>query len=254
MSQKISKTNWQKKSRRNFIVAGFTFLAGGLGLWFAETRTEEEGVPWPFRRVLSANEKIWRNIFNKNSNAENPDAPAPGTAARINSDIGIETPIDLKSWRLVVSPIEDIEDAKDSRNLSYTTEQLLAFPQTEHTEVFKCVEGWSQVISYKGILFSDFMKSVKIDPKEFSYVGLATPDATYYVSIDMDSMLHPKTLLATEMNGVPLNPEHGAPLRLIIPVKYGIKNLKRIGRIFFAKNERPSDYWTEQGYDWYAGL
>ena len=42
------------------------------------------------------------------------------------------------------------------------------------------------------------------------------------------------------------------PLRLVIPVKYGIKNIKRIGTIRFT-GRRPADYWAEQGYDWYAG-
>jgi len=85
------------------------------------------------------------------------------------------------------------------------------------------------------------------------YVGMATPNEEYYVGLDMASALHPQTLLAYEMNEQPLRPEHGAPLRLIIPVKYGIKNLKRIGTISFS-NERPPDYWAEQGYDYYSGL
>jgi DMSO/TMAO reductase YedYZ molybdopterin-dependent catalytic subunit len=54
------------------------------------------------------------------------------------------------------------------------------------------------------------------------------------------------------MNGKPLTAEHGAPLRLAIPVKYGIKNIKNIGKIKFT-DERPRDYWAERGYDWYAG-
>jgi len=45
---------------------------------------------------------------------------------------------------------------------------------------------------------------------------------------------------------------HGAPLRLAIPVKYGIKNIKRIGTIRWT-NVRPADFWGERGYDWYAG-
>lgn len=85
------------------------------------------------------------------------------------------------------------------------------------------------------------------------YVGLQTPDEEYYVGIDMASAMHPQTLLCYEMNERPLLPEHGYPLRLIIPVKYGIKNLKRIGSVFFS-NERPPDYWAEQGYDYYSGL
>ena len=55
------------------------------------------------------------------------------------------------------------------------------------------------------------------------------------------------------MNGLPIRPGHGAPLRLIIPVKYGIKNLKRIGKISFTE-KRPRDYWAERGYDNNSGL
>jgi DMSO/TMAO reductase YedYZ molybdopterin-dependent catalytic subunit len=46
--------------------------------------------------------------------------------------------------------------------------------------------------------------------------------------------------------------DHGAPLRLVIPIKYGIKNLKQIGTIQFT-DRRPADYWAERGYDWYSG-
>ena len=84
-------------------------------------------------------------------------------------------------------------------------------------------------------------------------MSLATPDQVYYVGLDLPSALHPQTLLAYEMNGQALTSEHGSPLRLVIPVKYGIKNIKRVGSIRFT-NERPADYWAEQGYDWYAGL
>lgn len=84
------------------------------------------------------------------------------------------------------------------------------------------------------------------------YISLATPDKGYYVGIDMPSALHPQTLLCYEMNGKPLPVNQGFPLRLIIPVKYGIKHLKRIGTIYFS-NDKPADYWAERGYDYYAG-
>ena len=84
------------------------------------------------------------------------------------------------------------------------------------------------------------------------YVSLVTPDESYYVGWDMPSILHPQTLLAYEMNGSPLTMEHGAPLRLATATKYGIKQIKRIGRIEFT-DERPADYWAERGYDWYSG-
>jgi DMSO/TMAO reductase YedYZ molybdopterin-dependent catalytic subunit len=84
------------------------------------------------------------------------------------------------------------------------------------------------------------------------YVSLVTPDHEYFVGWDIESILHPQTLLAYEMNGHPLTSEHGAPLRLVSTTKYGIKQLKRIGRIEFT-DQRPRDYWAEFGYDWYSG-
>ena len=84
-------------------------------------------------------------------------------------------------------------------------------------------------------------------------VGLETPDRFYYVGLDMASALHPQTLLAYEMAGSALDSRGTAHrLRLVTPVKYGIKSIKRIGTIRFT-NDRPADYWAERGYDWYAG-
>ncbi len=82
---------------------------------------------------------------------------------------------------------------------------------------------------------------------------METPDGDYYVGLDRASAMHPQTLLAYEMNGEPLTNAHGAPLRLLIPVKYGVKNLKRIGKISFA-DARPRDYWAENGYDYDCGF
>ena len=138
-----------------------------------------------------------------------------------------------------------------------TMDDIKKLPRTSSTAQFKCIEGWSDDISYGGVNFTDFMSFYnvgrKTDGSTYKYVGLETPDAEYYVSIDMKSMMQSQVVLAYEMNGKPLSMENGAPLRLIIPNKYGIKNLKRIGRIYFSDN-RPPDYWEQEGYDWFAGL
>jgi DMSO/TMAO reductase YedYZ molybdopterin-dependent catalytic subunit len=122
---------------------------------------------------------------------------------------------------------------------------------------FKCIEGWSQIQHWAGARFADFVERYKLGRRTanewYNYVGMETPDGGYYVGIDTPSALHPQTLLAYEMNGQPLEDLHGAPLRLIIPVKYGVKNLKRIGRVTFADTP-PRDYWAERGYDYYIGL
>jgi DMSO/TMAO reductase YedYZ molybdopterin-dependent catalytic subunit len=69
----------------------------------------------------------------------------------------------------------------------------------------------------------------------------------------MSAARHPQSLLVTHMGGKPLTQSHGAPLRLHMPIKYGYKQLKRIGLISYM-NTQPDDYWTKLGYDWYAGL
>jgi DMSO/TMAO reductase YedYZ molybdopterin-dependent catalytic subunit len=110
------------------------------------------------------------------------------------------------------------------------------------------------VQKWAGARFSDFTKKFLPPGAGLTdYVYMATDGEDYFVGLDMKSALHPQTLLAWEQNDKALTYEHGAPLRLIIPVKYGIKNLKRIGLIRYT-NQRPRDYWYEQGYDWFAGL
>ena len=82
---------------------------------------------------------------------------------------------------------------------------------------------------------------------------METPFGDYYCGYDRSACTHPQSLLATEMSGAPLTQAHGAPLRLHMPIKYGYKQIKRIALIAYT-DQRPDDYWTKLGYDWYAGL
>ena len=75
----------------------------------------------------------------------------------------------------------------------------------------------------------------------------------YFVSLDLSTARHPQTLLATHLNGKPLTVEHGARLRLVAPVKLGLKNIKAITRITYTKDE-PPDYWAKRGYSRYDGI
>lgn len=149
--------------------------------------------------------------------------------------------------------------------LLLTLEDIKRLPRVEMTTELKCIEGWSVVVNWAGARLSDFAQmyqpaarsggspDVRNRPQDLvRYVSMETPDSEYYVGLDMASALHPQTLLCYEMNGQPLPMAHGAPLRLVTPVKYGIKNIKRIGRITFT-DTRPADYWAERGYDWYSG-
>jgi len=129
-------------------------------------------------------------------------------------------------------------------------------PRYELVTQFKCIEGWSQIVHWAGVRMADFLELYppdQIGGKDPRYVYMETPDGDYYTGYDLDVMRHPQTLLVTEMMGAPLTQPHGAPLRLHMPTKYGYKQIKRIGLIAYT-NDKPDDYWTKLGYDWYAGL
>lgn len=125
-------------------------------------------------------------------------------------------------------------------------------PHVEMVTEFMCIEGWSEIVYWGGARLRDFVAA--FPPTGLpEYIGFETPDGQYYVGIELEVALHPQTLLAYELNGQSLTPDHGAPLRLVTPLKYGIKQLKQIGRMTYTQT-RSRDFWHEQGYDYYAGL
>ncbi|UPK72024.1 molybdopterin-dependent oxidoreductase [Chitinophaga filiformis] len=256
--KKIRKilTPEQKIKRRNFISFLTFFILGGaaFGAWKWLLQAPEEtpgvtaGASKPLRRALNKTELFFRNLFSHNHLARTYAPERAAADVRVNGDIGIEDEdFDQENWRLSI-----LNGKKEILKVNMV--DIRQLPKTAIVFDFKCVEGWDQIQHWAGVRFTDFIAHYKLQEEaKMQYVGMQTPDGAYYVGLDMDSALHPQTLLAYEMNGQPITPEHGAPLRLIIPVKYGIKNLKRIGTITFG-NQRPPDYWAEQGYDYYSGL
>jgi DMSO/TMAO reductase YedYZ molybdopterin-dependent catalytic subunit len=173
--------------------------------------------------------------------------------------VGLDDEAVVAGWRVRVQHEGRRERAVDLRAIQ-------DLPRVDLVTEMKCVEGWSEVMHFGGVRFADFVTKFGLatrsgrapDPEGnpqdlYRYVYLATPREDYYVGLDMASALHPQTLLCDTMNGQPLASNHGAPLRLYLAVKYGYKSLKRVGLIRF-QDKRPSDYWVERGYDWYAGL
>jgi hypothetical protein len=228
-----------RRTRRSLLTGAAAALAGGA-LWeWIRTRRQDNGIPWPLRAGLDVDQQLAEDYFGPARLAPT----FPSTAAepgRTNGDIGIEDDPD-PDWRLQFA------------NQSLRLEDIQSLSKHVMTTELKCIEGWSRIIQWGGARFQDF--AARFSPKlpKDGYVALETPDGNYYVGLDLASAMHPQTLLCYEMNGEPLEPENGAPLRLVIPVKYGIKNLKRIGKIAFTQS-RPKDYWAEQGYDYYAGF
>jgi thiosulfate reductase cytochrome b subunit len=230
------------QARRSFLALGFGAVATVVGWKWLTTRPEVDGVPYPLRRTLEFNGTLAERYFA--GTRLSPTYPRQlAREPRVNGGEGLANPIDVSAWRLQVVGGGD--------PLEVTLDEIKRLPRVEMTVDLKCIEGWSVIVNWAGCRLSDFAAAYR--RAGVRYVGLATPDEGYYVSLDMDSALHPQTLLCYEMNGSPLTIEHGAPLRLFTPVKYGIKSIKRIGRISFS-DDRPPDFWAERGYDWYAGL
>jgi hypothetical protein len=239
-------------SRRSFIGFGAAgILGGGLYYWL-RTRPALTlgGIEYPFRYGLQFNQALAEKYFSHSRLA--PEYPKSQVQElRANGAVGLDGDFDVNTWKLKVSGTAKNSD----KPLEFSLEDIKSLPKQDIAINFKCIEGWSRIMNYVGVRFSDFIEKFQLLNVNNlpEYVSLSTPDGTYYVGLDMESATHPQTLLCFEMNGAPLKPEHGAPLRLLITTKYGIKNLKRIGNIQFT-NERPKDYWAERGYDWYAGL
>lgn len=230
------------------ILFGFLLLVAGA--FFYVQKGERLGrAPKVLRYGFMWNEKVWSILRSNSRQSVSKPMPAAGKKARVNGSLGLTSAVDIQSYKIQVDQGES--------HLDLSIEELKLLPKTSYATDFRCIEGWSEEMQFAGVRFRDFLDHYKLgrksDGKYYGYVGLETPDGKYYVSIDMESMLHDQTLLAYEMNMSPITMDHGAPLRLAIPIKYGIKSLKRIGRIFFS-DERPRDYWAERGYDWYSGL
>lgn len=253
----------RRRTRRSFLTLGVAGLVG-LGAWrWVATRAPEDNEPWPLRRMLALDRGLSSTLLPPRRLA--PDQRGRALQDRVNGDLGLDMPVDGSAWRLRVQGLAMGAASAAAAN-GLTLRDLRQLPRAEETLLFKCIEGWSVVVRWAGVRFRDFLAAypprtrsgapldLVASPHDLpAYAGMATPDGGYFVGLDMASLLHPQTLLAYEMNGAPLTDDHGAPLRLVTPVKYGVKNIKRIGLIFYA-DEPPADYWAQQGYDWYLGL
>ena len=238
----------RRKTIKAFLGFGVASLVP-FGVWkWINASPYANNVLAPLRKVLEFNEKLTAKLLSDSHLAPTFSKSQAERKVRFNGAVGLTEPL-AKDYKIKIESGEN--------KFEITLDDLKKLPKQEIIFEFKCIEGWSQIQHWGGVRFVDVMNHYKIGQKDaenlFEYVGMETPDDKYYVGIDMPSAVHPQTILAYEMNGKPLLKKHGSPLRLIIPVKYGYKSLKRVGVIKFS-DTRPKDYWALFGYDYFAGL
>jgi DMSO/TMAO reductase YedYZ molybdopterin-dependent catalytic subunit len=245
----------RRLSRRSFLWAGAVTVGAVSGLiaFNKNAPTDGTGIKKIFRDGHEFNEAVARRLFYSPTHMAR-EFPRSAAVEPRNNYHGATPEIDLEAWRLT---LEGGTAGTPNATKTLTLAEIQSLPIVSQTTELKCVEGWSAIVNWSGVRFVDFAAKYP-PPPGTRYVAMRSEpegyeDEWYYVGLDIESCLHPQTLLATAMNDKPLNAAHGAPLRLVMPHKYGIKNIKLITTIAYSA-ERPKDYWEKFGYDWYAGL
>ena len=132
---------------------------------------------------------------------------------------------DLRSWELTIAGA----GAPDIRLKLPDIEKL---PRVGQSSRLKCVQCWSGRVNWEGFRAAELLKAIGAK-SELLWVRVDCADK-YYDFVKLEDLLHPRTVFALGMNGEALSPEHGAPLRLVLPHKYGYKSSKLITKLTFV--------------------
>jgi DMSO/TMAO reductase YedYZ molybdopterin-dependent catalytic subunit len=253
------------QSRRDFLVFGAGALAaltGAVSLLPEETlgrigihrNIDSPAKEWFLNRALRIDDDVAEALYSVNRKVPTY-TKSQITPLKNNYNGSTPDPGYISGWKLTLQGLASgLSISLDIRNL------MTRFSVHEQITRLVCVEGWSAIAWWAGLRFEDLlhayppMSQAKWARVESS-VNLdvsGNPDP-YFMSLDVATLRHPQTLLATHFNGQPLTVDHGAPLRLLVPMKLGLKNVKAITKITYVAQE-PRDYWDERGYSRYDGI
>jgi sulfoxide reductase catalytic subunit YedY len=152
---------------------------------------------------------------------------------------------------------------------TFGLEELLKFPQEERIYRLRCVERWSMVIPWVGFPLAKLLEKVEptsqakyvafqtlFDPKRMPNQSTGVLTWPYVEGLRLDEAMHPLTILATGLYGETLPPQDGAPIRLVVPWKYGFKSIKSIVKISLVANEPPTTWNIEapNEYGFYSNV
>ncbi|HZC31398.1 MAG TPA: sulfite oxidase-like oxidoreductase [Gaiellaceae bacterium] len=148
--------------------------------------------------------------------------------------------VDLATWRLRI-----FGEVEEEVTLDY--EQLRALPATEITTDIHCVTRWSRFdADFKGVRWSELAKLCR--PKPSAHFVIEHAEAGYTTNVPLAAFEQESSLVVYEADGEPLTPEHGWPLRLVIPSKYFWKSAKWLRAIELSSIDQPG-FWERYGYN-----
>jgi DMSO/TMAO reductase YedYZ molybdopterin-dependent catalytic subunit len=234
--------------------AGFLLPQTTLSRLGAHRDMNSRGKEWLLNKALRIDDDVAEALYSGNRRVPTY-TKSQITPIKNNYNGATPDPGYISGWNLTLDGLASgLSVHLDNRKL------MTRFSVHEQITRLVCVEGWSAVAWWAGFKFDDLLRAYP--PKSQarwarveSSVNLdasGNPDP-YFVSIDLATACHPQTLLATHFNGKPLTVEHGAPLRLLVPVKLGLKNVKAVTRITYSAEE-PKDYWAQYKYSSYDGI
>ena len=217
----------------------------------------------PFGHVLASTDRLNRAVIDTHGMARLYPDSAIDRSFRVN---GLDTPSDAAYTRLAGGGFADyrlIVDGLADRPQRLSLAELRAAGSLAQTTRHDCVEGWSAIGKWNGPRLSTVLAMAQ--PKAsarycvFHCFDRDAAGQPYYESLDLHQAAHPQTVLALDLNDAPLDPDHGAPVRLRIPTQLGYKSAKWISRIELAATldglyGGGGGYWEDQNYDWYAGI
>ncbi len=213
----------------------------------------------PFRAVLESAQALdYRAIGTHGLAREYPESAITSNFP-LNS---LDTPGDATYTGLAAGGFGGfrlIVDGLVAQPLRLSLAELRALGTIAQITRHDCVEGWSAIGKWSGPRLASVLALAR-PSQQARYAVFHCMDSDqggtlYYESLDLQQAAHPQTLLALDLNGAPLAPDHGAPVRLKIPTQLGYKSAKWVQRVeLVATLPARGGYWEDQGYAWYAGI
>jgi len=247
--------------RREFIQGSAAALVGaGLGAWAgeAEAQIPRTKIPNFKKSPLSTTEEPSQYDYVTSYNNFYEFESGAGDGPKRRSGAFKPTPWSISVEGLVNKPG------------NYSVEDFIKpFALEERVYRFRCVEAWSFVIPWVGVPLADLIKradptsaakfvefTTLLDPSRFPAQRGRSLDWPYVEGLRLDEALHPLTLMAVGVYGEVLPAQNGAPIRLVVPWKYGFKNIKSIVKMRFV-DKQPVNTWQAMArneYGFYANV